>query len=136
MTIKIALFGLLSCGVLSAAPIIDIKKVAGKSAKEVESVLGAPTQSEKVKQGTKRFYMNDTVEVVFISEKADWITVTPTKPTRFSKDALTELGLEVKPPTFANEHILKWVPYGDYHSILIFPGPKGIDYIYVMTKTE
>ncbi len=136
MTAKLALITLLSVGVLSAAPIIEIKKVAGKTAKEVNNVLGTPSQTETVKQGIKRFYMKGAIEVVFINDKADWIAVTPTKKTQFSKASLGELGLPVKEPTFSNQHILKWEPYDDYRSISIFPGPNGIDYMYVMTKTK
>lgn len=136
MTIKLALIILFSVNVLSAAPIIEIKKVAGKTANEVESVLGAPSQTETVKQGTKRFYMKGAIEIVFINDKADWITVTPTKMTSFTKEALGELGLPVREATFSNQHVLKWEPFDDYQSISIFPGPDGIDYIYVMTQTR
>jgi hypothetical protein len=136
MTLKIALIGLLSLGIASASPIIEIKTVAGKTAEEVEIVLGAPSQTEETKQGIKNFYLDDAVEIVFIDGKADWITITPTKITPFTKESLVELGLEVRLPTFSNEHVLRWEPYGAYHSVSMAPGPDGVDFFYVMIKTK
>lgn len=136
MKLKIALIGLLSFHVASAAPIVEISKVAGKTDEQVEIVLGAPSKTEEVKQGIKKFYLNDAVEIVFIDGRADWITITPTKMTPFAKESLVELGLEVRLPTFSNEHVMRWEPYGAYHSVSMAPGPNGVDFFYVMIKTK
>lgn len=130
------LMSLLLAGSAIAAPIVELSKISGRAVKEVEKLLGPPTETAKTEKGPKRIYKEGSIEVVYINEKADWITVTPTKKIPFTKDALKELGLEVTPPTFSNEHVMRWESLKDYQSISIFPGPNGIDYIYVMTKTK
>lgn len=65
--------------------LVDVDNLALKSKEEVEKVLGMPTSKEKVSpSGTpcpcdKFNYLNDLVEIVFINNKADWITVNNTK---------------------------------------------------------
>jgi hypothetical protein len=130
------LMSLLLAGSAIAAPIVELSKISGRAVKEVEKLLGPPTETAKTEKGPKRIYKEGSIEVVYINEKADWITVTPTKKIPFTKDALKELGLEVTHPTFSNEHVMRWESLKDYQFISIFPGPNGIDYIYVMTKTK
>lgn len=130
------LMSLLLTGSAIADPIIELSKIAGRAVKEVEKLLGPPTETSKTEKGPKRIYKEGSIEVVYINEKADWFTVTPTKKIPFNKDALKELGLEAPPPTFSNEHVIRWEPHKDYQSISIFPGPNGIDFIYIMTKTK
>ena len=121
-----------------ASPLLDLKAIAGKSQKEVQAVLGAPDATEKTKYGPKLNYKGDTIEVVFIQGKADWITFTPKEIVPFTKDSLSVLGLPPKEPTFSNANVIRWEPSGSFVSVSMFPGasPNRLDYFYVKIATK
>lgn len=59
---------------------IHIDDIAGKKPEEVESILGRYSKKEiinpsKVGYCPKRIYLGGLVEIVYIDDKADWITV-------------------------------------------------------------
>jgi hypothetical protein len=122
-----------------AAPLIDIKALAGKSPKEVQAILGAPASTEKTKYGPKLTFKESTIEIVFIAGKADWICFTPKnkKAIPFTKAAMSQLGLPDREPTFSNEHVIRWEPCGDYVSVSLHPRDPGntwFAYVKVATK--
>jgi hypothetical protein len=100
-----------------AAPRLDIKALAGKSPKEVQAILGAPESTEETKHGPKLTFKEESIEIVFIAGKADWICFTPIKTIPFTKAAMSHLGLPDREPTFSNEHVIRWEPCGDYISV-------------------
>lgn len=64
----------------SSEPSIKVSDIAGKNPLEVKKILGSPISKETVSpSGTpcpcdKNIYKDGEVEVVFMNEKADWIT--------------------------------------------------------------
>lgn len=120
-----------------AAPLLDIKAIAGKSQKEVQALLGSPGATEKTKYGPKLTYKNETIEVLFIKDKADWITFTPKAAVPYSKESLSALGLPATKPTFSNANVIRWEPCEKFLSVSMFPGETAakLDYVYIKVAT-
>src|SRR3546814_14841738 len=81
----------------SVVAIVDVPEIAGKAQTEVAALLGEPTSCETVKQGKKCFFKPGETEIVFISGKADWITVEALDRAPYSEEALPLLGLNNYP---------------------------------------
>jgi hypothetical protein len=117
------------------AAIVDVPKIAGKTEKEVATVLGEPTACETVKQGKKCLFKPGETEIVFISGKADWITVEALDAAPYSDDALSLLGLEKAAAAFSNENTMRWETLPGLLEVSIFPAQSGVDYAYIKTST-
>ena len=118
------------------AAIVDVTKIAGKSQKEVAELLGKPTSCETMKQGNKCFFKPGETEVVFISGKADWITVQALDSAPFSEDVLPLLGIEKTPATFSNDNVMRWETVPGLLEVSVFPAQTGVDYAYILTATK
>ncbi len=61
--------------------VINADDLTSKSKAEIEKILGKPNYKEKVNPSRtpcpcdKHRYINDLIEIVFINEKSDWITI-------------------------------------------------------------
>lgn len=119
-----------------AEPIVDVSKIAGKTAVEVTKVLGKPSGQEKTKYGPKILYKGGKIEVVFIGGKADWLTVSGMESVPFTANAIEALGLKAAAPTFKNDFVMRWEPHRDYHSVSIFNAGGQVDYAYVKVATK
>jgi len=130
------LTGLATSDLAAQAPqvVLDIPAIAGKSPAEVEQTLGPPSGQEATKSGgrtyPKLFYRNGDVEVVYVDDKADWITLYEALPLR--KESLLKLGLPVQAPTFARRGaMMRWE--GNIPGIMavhLFPS-----YVYINVRT-
>jgi hypothetical protein len=118
-----------------AAAIVDVPKIAGKTQKEVATILGEPTTCETVKQGKKCFFKPGETEIVFISGKADWITVEALDTAPYSDEALPLLGLEKVTAVLSNESTIRWATIPGLLEVSIFPAQSGVDYAYIKTST-
>ena len=116
-----------------------LAKIAGSSGKEVEVVLGE-AKWEKTKYGPKGVYLDGAVEVVFIKDKADWITVYPTKDLAFKASAIRAyLELADRRPNFGNSYTIRWEKKDGYLQIQAIPKQKkksAVDMLYIKTATE
>lgn len=129
------------------AIIVDIKKVVGKSLKEVEKVLGKAEGTEKVRPSntpckqnpcTKAYFQLNKYEIVFIDGKADWITINDVAYLNFVDSSLELLGLpETKPTSEKPSDMIKWEKVSSIKEINYFSNTfGGIDYIYIKAKTR
>ena len=135
-TAVISLFAVTTL-VASAAPILDIRTIAGKAAADVSKVLGKPTGQEKTKYGPKSIYKDGKIEVVFINGKADWITVSGMSNVPFDANAIEALGLPPETPDLRNAIVVAWEPHSLYYSVLIFSDTKGkVFYAYIRVATK
>lgn len=119
-----------------ASPLLDIKSIAGKNEKQVQTILGVPNSTEKTKQGPKLTFKDKTVEIIFINGKADWITFTPKEIISFNKEALSQLGIALSEPTFRNSNVIRWEPCDKYISVSLFPASGKTDYVYIKVATK
>ena len=126
----------LLAGLAHAEAIIDLTKVAGKSEKEVSALLGEPSSCDKSKYGTKCQYSRGETEIVFINNKADWITVEGIDQVPFSKAALGALGLKEAAPSFTNAFTMRWESIPGLREVSLFKGESASDYAYIKVKTK
>lgn len=76
-------------------PPLFIREILGKAKKDVDAVLGAPDgKCESAKQGLKCYYNGNTVDILFIKNKSDWITVHNPKVIGFYAGALEQIGID------------------------------------------
>lgn len=94
----------------AAVPLIfDVKSVIAKTPAEVVKLLGKPKETGKSKYGTTYTYETPDLEILFMSGKANMITVNGLDSVPFTPAAIQALGLPVKSPTFANDKIMmRW----------------------------
>lgn len=126
--------------------IINLKKIVGKTPDEIESILGKPEKIEKVSPNNtpckesscnKNFYKEGTLEIVFINNKADWITINNLRLYGFDEGILNFLGLSTKQPSNKNQNFIRWQNLENIKEINVYNnGNNNIDYIYIKAITE
>ena len=114
--------------------VFDVASVIKKDRQAVANAIGKPTECGKSKAGERCFYPND-IEIVFISGKADWITL-PSFGLPFSMESIKKLGLSGSPVT-KNPNVITWKNIQGILEISMFPGQSGqIDYVYIKASTK
>lgn len=129
------------------APVLDISLIAGKTAAQVESVLGVPTQSEPssftLKSGTSAEAVsntyNDGTEIFFISDAAARISIYPPAGSKV-EDGAALIGLtpdQAGTSSYNGVEDYSWSDNTEYYSISAFnTGDGTISYIYVVTNAN
>lgn len=117
------------------SPVVNIPGIAGKAEEQVAAALGEPNSCENIKQGKKCFYQPGDTEVVFISGKADWITIKALDSAPYSEDALPLLGLKKASASFSNDFVMRWSAVPGLLEVSIFPAHGHVDYAYIKTAT-
>jgi hypothetical protein len=118
------------------APILDVKRIAGKRMEEVESILGQAVHCEDGKYGRKCDYGRGDIEIVFIGGKADWISVDSIAGADLSENPLHLLGLTSRPPVIENEYVMRWDDGDGLLSVTIFKsGGNSASSAYIKTRT-
>jgi len=125
--------------------ILDIKRIAGQSPKQVEKIIGLPdhkkpqriTDSPCGKLVCQQYtYRNEQLEIVFINNKADWITIRKVNDFGFSQEVTEFLGLPNSAPDFVGSGVIRWKYVSGINEISIFTdGNGGIDYFYILCDT-
>ena len=132
--------------IVEKAPVIlNINRIAGQSPKQVETIIGLPdhkkpqriTDSPCGKLVCKQYtYRNEQLEIVFINNKADWITIRKVNDFGFSQEATEFLGLPISTPDFVGSGVIRWKYISGINEISIFTdGNGGIDYFYILCNT-
>jgi hypothetical protein len=127
-----------------ADPEIEILNVSGKSATEVEKVLGkgnAKGTWKDTKSGCSqcpRFeYKSGEVEIIYIDQKADRITINDLSAYNFDPETvLNTLSLPHAEPNFKNDSVLRWQNHAGLREISAFALDGRIDYILILAQTE
>ena len=118
-----------------ASSIVDVPKIAGRSMKQVAEQLKATPTCEKNKRGTKCDYNDGRIEIVYIDEKADWITVNRLEQVPFADTAIARLGFGQKSPSFRSSMVMRWNGLPGVVEVSLFKGQTGSDYAYIKVKT-
>lgn len=128
--------------------IIDIKTIIGKNQEEIEKILGKPESGEKVSPSRtpckeepcqKNYYKNNEFEfeIVFINDKADWITIHNVSNFESNEENITLLGLPQSNPTYNTGMDIGWESSNDIHEIMFFKTTENkLDYIYIKAYTD
>jgi hypothetical protein len=122
---------------------LELEKVAMKSEKEVEAVLGKGELDSYIRDETagcekcpKMLYQKGEIEIIFINEIADRIALKDLSD--FDFEDRTILGLlnfrRVVEPTFQDKSVKRWDNYEKYTQIAAFSKDGNIDYILIKSK--
>jgi hypothetical protein len=114
---------------------LDVGKLAGKSKHEVADYLGSPGRCKFHRWGEICRYRKRNVEILYISGKADWITVEGLKDTAFEPEALRSLGLSVKEPDVRDEKSMLWKDLDGLKEVTIFNTRGMVDHAYIKVAT-
>jgi len=129
------------------APIVevDLSKVAFKSEKEVEAVLGKGKLDSYWRDADagcdkcpKVVYKEGKIEIIYINEIADRITISNLSEFAYKNKVILGL-LDLKneiDPTFENKDVKRWDNYEKYTQIAAFSNKDKIDYILIKSKSK
>lgn len=126
-------------GVEPPNPLVNVHSIAGKERGDVDTLLGAPAACENLQRyGYKCTYTKFELEIVFINEKADWITYNALQGIKYSPEGLKALGLEFQEPTNQTPDAIQWRSIPGFKLVSFFPkgGSDDTDYIYVKVTTD
>ena len=119
-----------------SSTLLDVTEIVGKTQEQVVNLLDSPTNCSKTKYGTKCAYVQGETEIVFINNKADWITVEGIDNIPFNKEALKSVGIKPANPSFKNDFSMRWDSIQGLKSVSLFKGVTNSDYIYIKAFTE
>lgn len=108
--------------------ILDLTKIANKSEKEVEKILGKVEKIEKVKgypcensNCQRAFYNSAKIEIIFKEGKANRITINGISDFTSDDNALENFGLVNEKPTFKNPtNVIRWENIQNFAEISFF----------------
>jgi len=130
---------------LAPIVLIDLSKVAFRSEKEVEAVLGKgklDSYWRDAKAGCdkcpKMIYREGKIEIIYINEIADRITITNLSEFSFKNNVVLDM-LNLKrdiEPTFENDDVMRWDNYEKYTEIAAFAKKDKIDYLLIKSKSK
>lgn len=126
--------------IAESARMVDVSAIAGKTASEVDRVLGQPSSTETTRNAGRtlpvRLYRADQVKVVFVAGKADWISVYQLDSHPFDSGVLDALGVPNSTPTWSGPAVLRWDGIAGLREISAFPnGSGGTSYAYICVAT-
>lgn len=116
-------------------PILDILTIIGKNQGQIQQIIGSPINCANTKFGVKCSYNSVVSEIIFIQDKADWITVDKLKGIPFDRTAPRMLGLNLQEPTFENEYMMRWSSALGLKEVQLFKGANNSDYVYIKSYT-
>jgi len=130
---------------LAPIVLVDLSKVAFRSEKEVEAVLGKGTLDSywrDAKAGCdkcpKMIYREGKIEIIYINEIADRITITNLSEFSFKPNVVLGM-LNLKrniAPTFENDDVMRWDNYEKYTEIAAFAKKDKVDYLLIQSKSK
>ncbi|MBE9465191.1 hypothetical protein ACFP1I_15740 [Dyadobacter subterraneus] len=129
------------------APIVevDLSKVAFKSEKEVEAILGKGKLDSYWRDADagcdkcpKVVYRDGKIEIIYIKEIADRITINNLSEYSFKNHIILGLlGLKSDTnPTFENDEVKRWDNYEKYTQIAAFAKKDKLEYILIKSKVK
>lgn len=114
-------------------PVIDITKLAGASKSDVSKLLGKSTGCESSKYGEKCTYEKLDAEIVYVKNKANFITLSDLKTINYDEHAIEYLGLKPAVPDAVGADSLFWKNQQGLLEIKVFKGSEG-KVFYAYTK--
>lgn len=106
--------------------ILDVKKIAGKTANQVENILGKPDSSYDLQiMGRKiycQFYNTNQIEIQYPNTLATEIIVYKTNGLPFNQSTLSQFGLDYKihPNEYLKDRLIRWNDIEPFSSISFY----------------
>lgn len=119
-----------------SSTLLDVTEIIGKNPEQVSELLDPPISCSDSKYGKKCTYDLGETEIVFINNKADWITIEGIDDIPFNKEALKNVGINPTDPTFKNDFTLRWESIQGMKKVSLFKGALNSDYIYIKAFTK
>lgn len=113
------------------------QKIEGKTKAEALKLLGDPVFCMKAKSALHCAFRDGDVNVEFINEKVDEITVKGSlSRASYSKNTLAMLGLPVKDATFSNKNVMRWENIPGLLSVTLHSEGNAVSLVTVKAKTK
>ncbi|NGY03683.1 hypothetical protein [Solimonas terrae] len=120
----------------AAASLIDIVAIAGKPRAAVSKVLGEPQRCEPGEFSERCRYNGIGVEITYIADKADWITVPLSSgELPLAATSLAVLGLPQREPDQIDEHDDIWHGLAGYREVRLVGNDQGAIYARIKVTT-
>ncbi len=117
------------------AAVVDVTEIVGKSMAQVQQILGSPLQCKKSFQGLSCDYALAEIEVIFIDEKADWITFGGFQQVEFDYRVLEKIGLIAVPPLVHNPFRMHWQNHQGLAVISVYGSGRWVTFVQVRAFT-
>lgn len=115
---------------------IDVLKLAGRSAADVEVLLGPPTDCESTLYSQRCRYAQSPVEIVFIADRADWFTIrTYGEDLPLAAESLARLGLPVVVAAEVHERESVWRGLAGLQEVRLVGDENGVTYVRIKAIT-
>ena len=123
-------------------PLLNIRDIANQTQEDIATILGPQSSLDPdaaTRSGCptcqKYSYQDGKIEIVYINDMADWITIFPPKGTP-ARQTLTLLGLPDAQPDATTPTLWRWGQIAGIREIQAHLDPAGsIEFIYLLVKT-
>ncbi len=123
---------------------LNVTKIAKQPKNVVDAYLGSPNFHESISPANapcpceKYSYKESNIEIVFMNNKADWITVYKMDEIKYdSASILKSLGLKYVTPFLQDDYVIKWNDFDGFDELSAFGNGKGgLSYIYLKAITH
>lgn len=123
---------------------LNVTKIAKQPKDVVDAYLGAPNFHETISPSNapcpceKYSYKESNIDIVFMNNKADWITVYKMNEIKYdSTSILDALGLKHTKPFMQDDYVMKWNDFDGYDQLSAFgDGKGGLSYIFLKAITH
>ncbi len=123
---------------------LNVTKIAKQPKDVVDAYLGTPNFHETISPSNapcpceKYSYKESNIEIVFMNNKADWITVYKMNEIKYdSASILKALGLKYTTPFLQDDYVIKWNDFDGFDQLSAFGDGKGqLSYIFLKAITH
>ncbi len=129
------ILGLLISPAWGESPIIDVKQIAGKSVDEVATILGQPVACRDTYQGLSCDYKSTDTEIIYINDKADWITIGGFEELEYNYRAIEKIGLRPVLPVVQNPFRMHWDSHQGFAIVSVYSSGRYVVFIQVRAFT-
>jgi hypothetical protein len=123
-------------------PLLNIRDIANQTQEDIATILGIQSSLDPAAAARsgcptcqKYAYQDGKIEIVYINDMADWITIFPPEGTPVGQIPVL-LGLPNTPPDSTTPTLWQWKNIPDIREIQARLHPKGtVESVYVVVKT-
>ncbi|MPR33019.1 hypothetical protein [Salmonirosea aquatica] len=123
-------------------PLLNIRDIADQTQEDIATILGPQSSLDPEKAARSRCpncqkysYQEGTIEITYINDMADWITIYPPKGTPARQTPIL-LGLPDTPPDSTSPSFWRWNQIPSIQELRAQLNPAGsVESIYIIVKT-
>ena len=107
----------------------------GKSESEIAAILGPGEKCKDRSKGRSCEYLDNTVQIIFIDGRADWIAIGGLQDVPFNYDALRVIGLHPTPPFVHMASRMHWQHHHGLELVSVFAQGEATAFIEIRAYT-